>query len=292
MELAPAQSSVQARAHGRSPSSGRLGLTLRRLALRPTAGAGGRGWIDGHAPAYRQAPRRALAISARPRRRYAAGCTVPASATQRPRQRAGLAAAAATGASYLTDFQLAASDSPGAAPARFRDRRPTRISAISSSTNQAPLRSRCADRPPSAACSRSKSPDARASGWRPARKVYYCDHPRRAALSPTAEGRGIRASPATRRACRGAPQQPHRGVRDDGHRRLSRPAAPCGGTGLYAFVAGSARATERSLRDFIATDAAPDHAPKPPEHLPGGRGHCRATRHRRGAQRNPRSSSP
>jgi hypothetical protein len=39
------------------------------------------------------------------------------------------------------------------------------------------------------------------------------------------------------------------------------------GTGLYAFVEGGAGLTERSLRDFIATDAAPDHAPKPPEHL-------------------------
>jgi hypothetical protein len=39
------------------------------------------------------------------------------------------------------------------------------------------------------------------------------------------------------------------------------------GTGLYAFVEGGAGLTERSLRDFIATDAAPDQAPRPPEHL-------------------------
>jgi hypothetical protein len=39
------------------------------------------------------------------------------------------------------------------------------------------------------------------------------------------------------------------------------------GTGLYAFVEGGAGLTERSLRDFIAADAAPKGAPKPPEHL-------------------------
>src|SRR5712671_106189 len=39
------------------------------------------------------------------------------------------------------------------------------------------------------------------------------------------------------------------------------------GTGLYAFVEGGPELTEEDLREFIATDAAPDRAPKPPEHL-------------------------
>jgi hypothetical protein len=39
------------------------------------------------------------------------------------------------------------------------------------------------------------------------------------------------------------------------------------GTGLYAFVEGAAGLSEQSLRDFIAADAPPRDAPKPPEHL-------------------------